>query len=40
MLVSGNIPARDIGLVVRSLNKCPTEGELKEILKKVCTDKG
>lgn len=40
MLVSGNIPARDIGLVVRSLNKCPTEAELKEILKKVNTDRG
>ena len=32
---SGSIPASDIGLVVRSLNKCPSEAELKQILKKV-----
>ncbi len=35
IFTTGNMPASEIGFVVRSLNKCPTEAELKEILKKV-----
>eukprot|EP00934_Nitzschia_sp_Nitz4_P009319 Nitzschia sp. Nitz4//scaffold127_size64804//60783//61575//NITZ4_006189-RA/size64804-processed-gene-0.24-mRNA-1//1//CDS//3329534789//9309//frame0 len=35
MVGEGNIPAKDIGLIVRSLDKSPTEAELKDVMKKV-----
>jgi hypothetical protein len=35
---SGNIPTYEIGLVVRSMNKCPSEAELKEIVKQVSAE--
>ena len=33
--ILGTIPSKDIGLAVRSMNKCPSEAELAKILKKV-----